>query len=136
MPRLCADDPLDFFTQIWYDADYEQAKSRPCIIIGKCANHILRDRANVLSVYVEASRKTCVESIMRKSGVMSEKANKLIVKTDQYRAEYYRYYTGGEDWTNPTLHDLTVNTGRLAREDVARLIIQAARIKFGEDALY
>lgn len=32
----------------------ELAKSRPCIIIGKCANHILRDRANVLSVYVEA----------------------------------------------------------------------------------
>ena len=80
-----------------YDADYEQAKSRPCIIIGKCANHILRDRANVLSVYVEAPRKTCVESIMRKSGVTSEEANKLIVKTDQYRAEYYRYYTGGED---------------------------------------
>ena len=73
---------------------------------------------------------------MRKSGVASEEANKRIVKTDQYRAEYYRYYTGGEDWTNPTLYDLTVNTDRLAREDAARLIIQAARIKFGEDALY
>lgn len=90
----------------------------------------------MLSVYVEAPRKTCVESIMKKSGVTSEEASKLIVRTDQYRAEYYRYYTGGEDWTNPTLYDLTVNTGRLTRADAARLIIQAARIKFGEDVLY
>ena len=73
---------------------------------------------------------------MQKSGVTAEQANKLIVKTDQYRAEYYKYYTGGADWTNPTLYDLTVNTGRLSREDAARLIIQAAHIKFGEDALY
>ena len=76
---------------------------------------------------------------MKDAGLPSqvmEQANKLIVKTDQYRAEYYKYYTGGDDWTNPTLYDLTVNTGRLSREDAARLIIQAARIKFGEDALY
>lgn len=131
--KFVSDDNL-FRIQAWIIR--ELAKSKPCIIIGKCANHILRDRANVLSVYVEAPRKTCVESIMQKSGVTTEQANKLIVKTDQYRAEYYKYYTGGDDWTNPTLYDLTVNTGRLSREDAARLIIQAARIKFGEDALY
>ncbi len=131
--KFVSDDNL-FRIQAWIIR--ELAKSKPCIIIGKCANHILRDRTNVLSVYVEAPRKTCVESIMQKSGVTAEQANKLIVKTDQYRAEYYKYYTGGDDWTNPTLYDLTVNTGRLSREDAARLIIQAARIKFGEDALY
>lgn len=131
--KFVSDDNL-FRIQAWIIR--ELAKSKPCIIVGKCANHILRDRANVLSVYVEAPRKTCVESIMQKSGVTAEQANKLIGKTDQYRAEYYKYYTGGDDWTNPTLYDLTVNTGRLSREDAARLIIQAAHIKFGEDALY
>lgn len=131
--KFVFDDNL-FRIQVWIIR--ELAKSKPCIIIGKCANHILRDRANVLSVYVEAPRKTCVESIMQKSGVTAEQANKLIVRTDQYRAEYYKYYTGGDDWTNPTLYDLTVNTGRLSCEDAARLIIQGARIKFGEDALY
>ena len=131
--KFVSDDNL-FRIQAWIIR--ELAKSKPCIIIGKCANHILRDRANVLSMYVEAPRKTCVESIMQKSGVTAEQANEWIVRTDQYRAEYYKYYTGGDDWTNPTLYDLTVNTGRLSRDDAARLIIQAARIKFGEDALH
>lgn len=77
--KFVSDDNL-FRIQAWIIR--ELAKSKPCIIIGKCANHILRDRANVLSVYVEAPRKTCVESIMQKSGVTAEQTNKLIVKTD------------------------------------------------------
>ena len=72
--KFVSDDNL-FRIQAWIIR--ELAKSKPCIIVGKCANHILRDRANVLSVYVEAPRKTCVESIMQKSGVTAEQAKQI-----------------------------------------------------------
>ena len=70
------------------------ASTESCIIIGKCADDILRNRKNVISVYVEAPRNACVKSITEKMKVSPERAAKLIVSTDKYRANYYSYYTG------------------------------------------
>ena len=131
--KFVSDDNL-FNIQAWIIE--ELARTRSCIIVGKCANYLLRHRRNVVSAYVEAPRGVCVDTVMNKLGVTEEQAHRLISKTDQYRADYYRYYTRGEDWTNPTLYDLTVNTGRFAYRDAASLIIQAARIKLGDDVLY
>ena len=71
------------------------AKSQSCIIIGKCADYVLRDCDNVISIYIEAPRAACVDSIMDKLGVTEPEAHKLIEKTDKYRADYYKYYTQG-----------------------------------------
>ncbi len=53
-------------------------------------------------------------------------------KTDKYRAEYYKYYTGGDYWTNPTSYDLTINTGRVGRERAVDLIIDYLKMRFGD----
>ena len=54
------------------------AASQSCIIIGKCADYVLRDFDNVISIYIEAPRAQCVESIMDKLGVTQQEAHKLI----------------------------------------------------------
>lgn len=108
------------------------AKSESCIIIGKCADDILRDYNNVISVYVEAPRSACVKSIMEKMHVSEERANQLIRSTDKYRAKYYNYYSGGKDWTNPTNYDLVLNTDRIGRQKCVELIKEYIKIKFGE----
>lgn len=108
------------------------AKTQSCIIIGKCADDILREYDNVISVYVEASRSECVKSIQEKMHVSDERANQLIHSTDKYRAKYYSYYTGGKDWTNPINYDLVLNSGRVGREKCVELIKDYVRIKFGE----
>ncbi len=113
----------------------ELEKNQSCIIIGKCANHILRDYDNVVSVYVEAPRKECVESIVNLLGVTEDEAHKLIYQTDKYRADYYKYYTGGEVRTNPVLYDMTINTARIGRDRSADLIVEYLKIKFGNDIL-
>ncbi|MGN0410185.1 MAG: AAA family ATPase [Candidatus Fimousia sp.] len=106
------------------------ADTQSCIIIGKCANHILRERDNVVSVYIEAPRKDCVESIKNLLGVTDEEAHSMIQKTDKYRADYYEYYTRGEDWTNPVLYDMTLNSARIGRDRCVDLIIDYLNIKF------
>lgn len=113
----------------------ELAKTQSCIIIGKCANHVLRDYKNVVSVYIEAPRQACVQSIMEKLGVDEDEANKMIYQTDRYRADYYKYYTGGEIWTNPVLYDMTLNSDRIGRERCAELIKCYLKVKFGEGIL-
>ncbi|MGN1417114.1 MAG: AAA family ATPase [Oscillospiraceae bacterium] len=113
----------------------ELGKNQSCIIIGKCANHLLRDFDNVVSVYIEAPRAYCVKSVIERLGVTEDEAHKMIYQTDKYRADYYKYYTGGEVWTNPVLYDMTLNTDRIGREKCAELIIQYLKIKLGDDIL-
>lgn len=108
------------------------ASTESCIIIGKCADDILRDRKNVISVYVEAPRNACVKSITEKMKVSPERAAKLIVSTDKYRANYYSYYTGGKKWNNPTNYDMVLNSDRIGREKCVEIIKEYIRIKFGD----
>lgn len=98
------------------------AVSQSCVIIGKCADYVLRDYPNVVSAYIEAPRADCVESIMKKLGVSEDEAHELIEKTDKYRSNYYRYYTGGQKWTNPVNYDITMNSARAGRERCADLL--------------
>lgn len=106
------------------------AASENCIIIGKCADDILRDYSNVISIYVEAPRAACVKSIMEKMYVSERRANQLIQSTDKYRSKYYSFYTGGRDWTNPVNYDLVLNTDRISRENCVELIKYLVQIKF------
>lgn len=107
------------------------AATESCIIIGKCADYILKDNKNVISIYVEAPRECCVKSIRDKMHVSEERAHQLIHSTDKYRSEYYSYYTGGRDWTNPTNYDLVFNTGRVDREMCVEIIKNYVNMKFG-----
>ena len=110
------------------------ARTESCIIVGKAANMVLKDFDNVISVYIEAPRKACVESITRKLGISEKEAHKLISETDKYRYDYYKYYTHGKDWRDPVAYDMTINSDRVGRDKAVDLICQYRKIKFGEDA--
>ncbi len=105
------------------------SEERSCIIIGKCANHILQKKTNVVSVYVEAPRAVCVKNVVELLGLTEEEAHKMIQKTDKYRADYYRYYTNGASWTDPVAYDMTLNTGKVSREHCVHLITHYLKLK-------
>lgn len=109
------------------------AKTTSCVIIGKCADYVLEDFDNVGSFYIEAPRWACLDSIMSKMSVDEKEAAKLIEKTDKYRAEYYKFYSGGNYWTNPVNYDLTLNSARIGRDKCADVIIEMMKVKFGQD---
>jgi cytidylate kinase len=105
------------------------AKSESCIIIGKCANHILQSYDNVVSVYIEASRKFCVKTVIDRLQVTKEEAHSMIYQTDKYRADYYKYYSGGEVWTDPIAYDMTLNSERVGWDRSVELIAAYIKIK-------
>ena len=94
----------------------ELVKTQSCIIVGKCADYILKDMDNVVSVYIEAPRAYCRKRIMDRKNVTAEQADELISETDKYRAEYYQFYTGGRSWTDPINYDMTLNSARVGHE--------------------
>ena len=71
------------------------AEKESCVIVGKCADYVLRDKPNVVSVYIEAPRDFCVQRTMENMGVTEEVAHATIERTDKFRADYYEYYTHG-----------------------------------------
>lgn len=101
------------------------------IVIGKCANFVLKDFCNVASFYIEAPRADCVASIIKKMGVSEAEANRLITKTDKYRADYYKYYTKGNYWTNPVNYDMTLNSARVGRDRCVDVMEHYVKAKFG-----
>jgi cytidylate kinase len=109
----------------------ELADTESCIIIGKCANYLLLDRPNVVSVFIEAPRAACVQSIVERMGVSEDEADALIAKTDKYRSDYYKYYTGGKTWDDPLYYDMILNSGRVGRENCVALIKEFVKIKLG-----
>ena len=108
----------------------ELAEKESCIIIGKCANYVLRDLNNVISVYIEAPRAYCLKNIMDKMGATEEEAHRLISETDRYRAAYFKYYTKGRTWTDPVLYDMTLNSERIGIKKCVELIKEYIKIKF------
>lgn len=111
----------------------ELAKTQSCIIIGKCANDVLLDFDNVVSVYIEAPRRFCEKRVMEDFGCTKAEAGRMIHHTDKYRADYYRYYTGGKSWTDPVAYDLTLNSERVGIEGCVNLIAHYVEQKFSQE---
>lgn len=107
------------------------ALSQSCIIIGKCADHVLEHFSNVFRIYIDAPREACVKSIVDKMCVTEKEADRLISKTDKYRADYYKYYTGKE-WTNPTNYDMFLNSSRVGRERCVDVIELYVKYRMGQ----
>lgn len=105
------------------------AETESCVIVGKCADYILKGYDNVYSFYIEAPRAFCLKRIMKKMDISEAEANQLISKTDKYRADYYKYYTGGNYWTNPVNYDMTLNSDKIGIEDCVKTIKQYLELK-------
>ena len=107
----------------------ELAKTESFVVIGKCADYILRDEPNVISVYVDAPERDCITTVMDRMHVSESRAKELIHKTDKYRADYYKYYTRGRDWKNPVNYDLMLNSSKVGWDNCVRLIKEYLNMK-------
>ena len=109
----------------------ELAKTESFVVIGKCADYVLRDMPNVISVYVEAPYEDCVQTVMDRMQVTESRAKELVRKTDKYRSDYYKYYTRGIDWKNPCNYDITLNSSKVGWDNCVKLIQDYVKLKLG-----
>lgn len=99
----------------------ELAATRNCVIVGRCANFILRGRDNVLNVFVTAPVVDCVRRVMETDGLNLEEAEKKIKKIDKRRADYFKYFTGRQ-WQDAALYDLCLNTGHMSEQKCVDIV--------------
>lgn len=110
----------------------ELAESRSCVIVGRCADYVLRDFENLVDVLVWAPPETCVQNIVEIEGLSEKEAERKIKKIDKHRSDYYRYYTG-HDWNDVRNYSFCINSGRIGFQKTAQAIRQFAELKLGRN---
>ncbi|MDD3251187.1 MAG: cytidylate kinase-like family protein [Lachnospiraceae bacterium] len=100
------------------------------ICVGRAADFVLRDKDNVLSVYLDAPYEFRVKREMERQGIQRAEAEKYINRLDKYRNSYYVYHTGRR-WKNPENYDLCLDTSRLGLDACVTLIETYIQLKFG-----
>ncbi|SDA39959.1 Cytidylate kinase [Lachnospiraceae bacterium G11] len=107
----------------------ELACENSCVIIGRCADYVLRDFDNVLSVFVHAPKDFCMKKAAEKHSMSESDLEKFIAKTDKGRADYYKYHTGRE-WTDARNYDLCLDSSKLGFERCVDEIIAYMNVRF------
>jgi len=113
-----------FFAQA--DAIREFAAAGPCVIVGRCADYILRDTPGLLRVFIHSTLEDKKKRVTEFYNVKPEKAEDQIARIDKIRISYRKFYTG-EAWNDARIYDLAVNTALLGIDGCVEVIVNAAR---------
>ena len=92
------------------------------------ADHILRDVPGVARVFVHAPANFCLREAMKVSSLPEREVVRLIAKTDDYRARYYKYYTG-QEWKDARNYDLSLNSAKLGFDGTVEAILAYLKVR-------
>ena len=107
------------------------AARESCVIIGRAADYVLKDMPGVVSVFVHASKEYCIKQAVERRAYTGKDVEKFVEKTDKYRSDFYRYYTG-QEWTDARNYDLCLNSERLGFEGTMEAIEAYIKVRFGK----
>ena len=96
------------------------AAKEDCIIVGRCADYILRDEPRLMSVFISASLDSRVKRIMAGEHLSEEDARRYVEQGDRKRAAYYNYYTF-KKWGDSSSYDLCIDSSKLD-DDIDKVV--------------
>jgi len=109
----------------------ELAQKGSCIIVGRCADFILRELPELVTVFIRASLKDKIERAVKYYGLSADNAPERMRKIDKSRKNYYKYYTNRQ-WGSFDHFDLGINTSFTGVEGAVKLIKSMLLDKSGE----
>jgi CMP/dCMP kinase len=105
----------------------KMAEAGSAVFVGRCADYVLRDRKDVVKVFIHAPMADRIVRSSKRNGISAEAAAKRVVEKDRERAMYYQRYTG-QIWGAVKGYHLSVDTGPVGVDNAAELIIQYIRM--------
>ena len=101
---------------------YRLAQEGPCVIVGRCADFVLRNKADLLKVFIHADPKKRAERLVTVYGESNSSPAKLIKESDRRRAAYYKFYTEAE-WGVAKNYDISLDSGKLGIDKCVEIIV-------------
>lgn len=111
----------------------EIANKKSCVIIGRCADYILRDRENVIRIFIYGDIEERIQRAVAYYDLNAESAEKVIRRNDRERACHYKHYTE-QEWADKSNYDICINSGLLGIEETANIICQIISANIYSDA--
>lgn len=111
----------DYLWEIQYQIITELAEKGPCVIVGRCADYILRDKTDCLKVFVHADLSFRAERIVKEYGERDVSPEQRLKDKDKRRAAYHRFYTDMK-WGHAQNYDITLNSGTLGIDKCVAII--------------
>ncbi|MFR5786715.1 MAG: AAA family ATPase [Christensenellales bacterium] len=119
-------------SQLVYDAEKEAildaADKGGCVIIGRCASSLLRDRKNVLSVFIYADEADRVARIARRNRLDEPQARARMRKTDRMRRRYFDFYADTQ-WGDPESYDVMLSSSYYGVDGCVEMICKSLQMK-------
>jgi len=116
--------------QFQSEAIKKAANEGSCVFVGRCADYVLRNLPNTVSVFVTASMDYRVQQIMNKRHLDEDAARKFIEQGESERSTYYNYYSG-KKWGAAESYDLCIDSSVLGLVETEKIIAQFIKKKFG-----
>ena len=107
------------------------AEKESCVIVGRCADYVLKDNPNVVSVFIHAPFDYCVDRGLEKQSMTRAQMEKDIQKTDKQKGDYYMYHTG-QQWSDARNYDLCLDSSKLGFEGCVEAIKAYMAVRFKE----
>lgn len=98
------------------------------VVVGRCADYVLKDKTNLVKIYIYADIDKRTESAIEKKGIDPARAKQAVLKADKNRANYYSFYSG-KKWGLADNYDLCINSTNLTVEQAVDIIVEYIRIK-------
>ncbi len=118
----------DFLWSIQCSVIMQLAEQGPCVIVGRNADYILKDRKDVLDVYIHADKEFRADRIVRLYGESEKSPMTRLAEKDKRRQINYQHYTG-RTWGTAQNYDICLNSGRLGIENCVDIIVNMYNAK-------
>ena len=102
------------------------AAEGPCVVVGRCADYILREHENCLNVFIHADKAYRVRRAVELGDCEAKRAPDFVTKKDKQRANYYNFYSN-KRWDDLQNYDISIDTSRFSIDDTVELLLDAAR---------
>ena len=111
-----------------FDTIKKIAEEGSCVIVGRCADYILRGMPEATNVFIYAEEADKIKRAVQEYGVPADMVKKMMKDTDKTRANYYAYHTG-QKWGETVNYHLSMDSGYVEIEDIVDLIIRYTEVK-------
>ena len=111
-----------------FDTIRRIADEGSCVIVGRCADYVLRGMPEATNVFIYAEEADKIKRSVQEYGVPEDSVKKLMKDTDKARANYYSYHTGRK-WGDHVNYNLSIDSGYIEIEDIVDLIIKYTDVK-------
>ncbi len=105
------------------------ANTESCVIIGRCADTILSDYENLVTVFIHAGMDAKIARVMERDELPKDKAKDRIIKIDKKRASFYNYYSLDKKWGEADSHDLTIDSSKLGIDETVVMIYDYLKLR-------